>query len=363
MSSEIDRFNYEHPLESIAQEPPSARDGARLLHLLPGDAPPTADRWFRELPGLLREGDLLVLNEARVRPARLVGSRSSGGRVSVLVTEAEGRLATVLLGARGTCLVGEQLQVEGEPWRIVASLGEGRFEVEARGERDIESLMADVGRMPLPPYIRRESQSDPRDGSDRERYQTVFAQAEAATAVAAPTAGLHFTKDMLGALHERGVRTARLRLDVGEGTFRPVRAERLADHEMHVEHFEIPEATVAAFAETRAAGGRVVAVGTTVVRSLESVVTDDGQRLASGPGKTQLFIRPGHFFRSVDVLFTNFHQPRSTLLVLATAFGGYDRVMSAYRHAVDSGYRLFSYGDAMLIEPCVQGQTGRASGS
>ena len=362
MSSEIDQFNYEHPLESIAQEPLTARDGARLLHLLPGDAPSTENRRFTDLPELLREGDLLVLNEARVRPARLSGFRSSGGRVSVLVIEAEGRLATVLLGARGTCLVGEQLQVGGERWDIVASLGEGRFEIEAQGERDIESLMADVGRMPLPPYIRRDPLSDPRDEPDRERYQTVLAQGKAATAVAAPTAGLHFTKAMLATLHERGVRTARLRLDVGEGTFRPVRAEKLADHEMHVEHFEIPESTAEAFAETRAAGGRVVAVGTTVVRSLESVVTEDGQHLAQGPGSTQLFIRPGHCFRSVDVLFTNFHQPRSTLLVLATAFGGYERVMSAYRYAVDSGYRLFSYGDAMLIEPSVQGQTECVSG-
>lgn len=357
MCSEIDQFDYEHPLEAIAQEPPPERDGARLLHLMCDPATPPVDRWVTELPDLLRAGDLLVLNEVSVMPARLVAFRSTGGRVSVLVVEAEGRRATVLLGARGTCLPGEELQVAGETWQIMAALGEGRFEVEARGERDVEQLMADLGRMPLPPYIRREPVSDPRDASDRERYQTVFARGESATAVAAPTAGLHFTPSMLQAMQDRGVRIARLRLDVGEGTFRPVRAERLDDHEMHSECYEVPEATAAAFAETRAAGGRIVAVGTTVVRTLESAVSPDGQRLTPGAGATRLFIRPGHRFRSVDVLFTNFHQPRSTLLVLVTAFGGYEPVMNAYRHAVDTGYRLFSYGDAMLLEPATAGQT------
>jgi S-adenosylmethionine:tRNA ribosyltransferase-isomerase len=356
--SEIDRFAYEHPLDAIAQEPLAVRDGGRLLHVIRHADEPPEDRRTRELPDLLRAGDLLVLNEACVMPARLVGFRSTGGRVSVLVVEARGRQATVLLGARGTCLPGEDLQVAGEPWRIVAALGGGRFEVEARGARVVKDVMAELGRMPLPPYIHREPISDPRDATDRERYQTVFASGTEATAVAAPTAGLHFTPAMLEALEARGVRMARLRLDVGEGTFRPVRAQRLDDHEMHRETYDVPEATAAAFAETRAAGGRVVAVGTTVVRTLESAVSGDGRELDAGPGSTRLFIRPGHVFRSVDVLFTNFHQPRSTLLVLVTAFGGYEPVMRAYRHAVEAGYRLFSYGDAMLLEPRAPGQTG-----
>ncbi len=318
------------------------------------DTPPT-DRSVTDLPGLLRSGDLLVLNEARVMPARLTARRSTGGRVSVLVIEAEGARATVLLGARGTLAEGEELDVAGEPWRVARALGGGRFVVEARGGRDVEAVVFGSGRMPLPPYIRRDAEADPRDAADRERYQTVFARGDRATAVAAPTAGLHFTDALLEEVAARGVRVERLRLDVGEGTFRPVRAARLDDHEMHVERFEVPDATAAAFAETRAAGGRVVAVGTTVVRTLESAVSDDGRSLRAGPGETRLFIREGHAFRAVDALVTNFHQPKSTLLVLVAAFAGHETVFAAYRHAVDAGYRLFSYGDAMFLEAADEG--------
>ncbi len=350
MTSEIDRYDYEHPLASIAQEPPEARDGGRLLHVVRHDGGPPVDRLALDLPQLLKPGDLLVLNEVRVMPARLVAYRSTGGRVSVLVLEAEGARATVLLGARGRCLPGEILDVGGFRWRIVESQGGGHFVVESVGGEEVLSLVGEQGRMPLPPYIRREPERDARDAADRERYQTVFARGERATAVAAPTAGLHFTPELLAAVEQRGVRRATIRLDVGEGTFRPVRAERLDDHEMHVETYHVPEQTARAWRETREAGGRVVAVGTTVVRTLESAVSSDGLSLSPGPGSTQLFLREGHRFQAVDALLTNFHQPRSTLLVLVSAFGGHGPVMRAYQHAVAAGYRLFSYGDAMFLD-------------
>jgi S-adenosylmethionine:tRNA ribosyltransferase-isomerase len=313
-----------------------------------------------DLPSLLRPGDLLVLNETWVAPARLVARRASGGRVSVLVLAARARGATVLLGARGTPLPGERLDVAGDTWRIERALGAGRFEIAVESGRDPARLLADVGRMPLPPYITRDPEQDGRDALDRERYQTVYARSETDVApddapgawhaaVAAPTAGLHLTPALLAAAQARGARVGRLRLDVGEGTFRPLRGGTLDEHVMHTERYVVPEALARAYAETRAAGGRVVAVGTTAVRALESAVAADGATLAAGAAATGLFIRPGHRFLGVDALLTNFHQPRSTLLVLVSAFAGRDAVSAAYRHAIGSGYRLFSYGDAMFI--------------
>jgi S-adenosylmethionine:tRNA ribosyltransferase-isomerase len=270
----------------------------------------------------------------------------------VLVLAARPRAATVLLGARGTPLPGERLDVAGDTWRIERALGDGRFEIAVEAGRDPVRLMADEGRMPLPPYIARDPEHDARDALDRERYQTVYAQpAEPVrdAAVAAPTAGLHLTAATMAAIGARGASVGRLRLDVGEGTFRPLRGETLDEHVMHVERYVVPETLGRAYAATRAAGGRVVAVGTTVVRALESAVLDDGAALRPGHGETALFIRPGHRFAAVDALLTNFHQPRSTLLVLVSAFAGRDAIRAAYRHAVASGYRLFSYGDAMFI--------------
>jgi S-adenosylmethionine:tRNA ribosyltransferase-isomerase len=252
-------------------------------------------------------------------------------------------------------LEGERLEVAGDSWRVERALGEGRFEIAVEQGRELGALLADVGRMPLPPYIERGEAQDERDALDRERYQTVYARpasagAGGAQAVAAPTAGLHFSPELLDAVAARGVTLGRLSLAVGEGTFRPLRGERLDEHVMHAERFEIPAALAAQFAATRARGGRVVAVGTTVVRALESAVAPDGRTLRAGAAETALFIRPGHSFDAVDALLTNFHQPRSTLLVLVSAFAGLQRMRAAYRHALAGGYRLFSYGDAMLIE-------------
>jgi S-adenosylmethionine:tRNA ribosyltransferase-isomerase len=352
-------YDYEVPAGAVAQVPATRRDEARLLRVPrhaveSGHAGPG---WLREatvadLPGLLRPGDLLVLNEARVRPARLLARRTSGGRVSVLVLDVApgGRAGSVLLGARGTPQPGEALAVAGDTWRIARALGEGRFEVVVESGRDLPTLLADAGRMPLPPYIERGEEQDPRDALDRERYQTVYASGGAATAAAAPTAGLHLTPELLAALAARGVEVARLSLAVGEGTFRPLRGESLDEHVMHAEHYEVTDQVAARFAATRAEGRRVVAVGTTVVRALESAVAPDGRSLRAGPGETGLFIRPGHAFRAVDALLTNFHQPRSSLLVLVAAFAGLGTVRAAYAEAIAQGFRLFSYGDAMLAE-------------
>jgi len=351
VTDEIAHFDYEHPPEAVAQEPPGRRDGARLLHVTRHSDLGPVDRTVLDLPQLIRPGDLLVLNDTQVMPARLSGSRDTGGRVSILVLQTTGREAHVLLGTRGTCLVGEQIEVAGDLWRITQVLGQGRHVIEAVGERTPAQLLADRGRMPLPPYIERDARQDERDAMDRKRYQTVFADGgQPGRAVAAPTAGLHFTPELLAEVEARGARVGRVRLDVGEGTFRPVRSRRLDDHEMHTESYAVSGEFAAAFAETRASGGRVVAVGTTVVRTLESIVDEAGLRLEAGAGETRLFIRPGYRFRAVDALLTNFHQPRSTLLVLVSAFAGHDTVLGAYRHAVERGYRLFSYGDAMFLE-------------
>lgn len=362
MSDRCDDYDYAVPGQAIAQVPAARRDGARLL-LVSRRGPELRDAAIADLPARLRPGDLLVLNDARVLPARLLARRASGGRVSVLVLEvgAGGEPARVLLGARGTVLPDERLEVAGDTWRVLRSLGEGRFEIAVERGRALPALLADVGRMPLPPYIERGEAEDARDALDRERYQTVYARDDArdeaqgevrggARAVAAPTAGLHFTPELLAAVQARGVQVGRLSLAVGEGTFRPLRGATLDEHVMHRERFEIPAALATQFAATRAAGGRVVAVGTTVVRALESAVADDGASLATGAAETSLFIRPGHRFGAIDALLTNFHQPRSTLLVLVSAFAGFERRRAAYEHALSAGYRLFSYGDAMLIE-------------
>lgn len=353
VSDRSDDYDFEHPPEAVAQVPRAQRGDARLLSVRRfgterGDGAVESEALVRDLPRWLHPGDLLVINDVAVMAARLTAWRSTGGRVSVLVLAAEGQTATVLLGTRGTLLPDELLDLGGDRWRLTASLGDGRYEIRVQSGRPVPVLMAEAGRMPLPPYIGRDPLQDPRDDLDRERYRTTFACGEGA-AVAAPTAGLHLTPELLQRCEAAGVRVARLRLDVGEGTFRPLRAERLDDHVMHRECYLIPEATAAAFAQTRAAGGRVLAVGTTCVRALESAVSGDGQRLAAGPAETSLFIRPGHGFRAVDALLTNFHQPRSTLLVLVSAFAGLDTIRQSYAQALARGFALFSYGDAMLL--------------
>jgi len=338
-------FDYALPEELIAQAPAEPRDASRLLHLPPGGPP--AHRRFADLPGLLRRGDLLVFNDTRVIPARLVGVKEgTGGRVEMLLVDpidgdlprrwrAMGQASKpIRAGARLTFgdLAATVERVEGEGFYVLLLDREGA---------ELEAALARAGRMPLPPYIRREPTA-----ADAERYQTVFARRPGSAA--APTAGLHFTPGVLAALAARGVERAALTLHVGPGTFLPIRGDSVEGHHMHEERYEVPEATAAAFAACRARGGRVVAVGTTALRTLESA--HRGGVLVPGRGRTSLFVRPGHTFHAVEALVTNFHLPRSTLLMLVCALGGTPRVLSAYQEAVSRRYRFFSYGDAMLLE-------------
>ncbi len=341
-------FYYHLPPEAVAQEPAEPRDASRLL-VLRRDRPGLEDRVFRDLPGLLAPGDLLVVNDTRVLPWKLVGRRATGGRVECLILGLRGREGEGFFRPAGKLRSGERLEMEGGALAVFMDrpLGEGRwtFRLEAPGGEGVENVLDRVGRPPLPPYIKRDDQ-DPRLARDRERYQTIFARRPGA--VAAPTASLHFTPRVLRALEERGVETTRVTLHVGPGTFQPVTAERLEDHEMHAEAFFLPGEAARAVAATRERGGRVVAAGTTVVRVLETRALPGG-RVEEGSGWTDLFIYPGYRFKAVDALVTNFHLPGSTLLMLVSAFAGRERILAAYRHALEKGYRFYSYGDAMLI--------------
>jgi S-adenosylmethionine:tRNA ribosyltransferase-isomerase len=345
-----DDFDYELPTELIAQTPPERREDARLL-VLDRATGAVAHRGIVDLPDLLRPGDLLVVNDTRVIPARLLARRSTGGQVEVFLlgpsAEAPGSW-TALVRAGGSIQAGEELAIDGADAgvRLLRRVAAGTWLVEAT-DGDLSALMERAGRMPLPPYVRRE-RDDPRAALDRERYQTVFARAPGA--VAAPTAGLHLTDALFARLAARGVGVARVTLHVGLGTFKPIDAENVEDHVMHEERYEVPKETADAVRRMRAAGGRVVAVGTTSVRTLEAAAAASADGLpAAGPGATSLFISPGRQFRVVDALLTNFHLPRSTLIVLVSAFAGRERVLAAYREAVAKRYRFFSYGDAMLV--------------
>lgn len=332
-------FHYDLPRELIAQEPLSRRSDSRLLHLaLSGGG--YHDRRFRDLPGLLRPGDLLVFNDTRVIPARLFGRKETGGRVEVMLerllsdSECLAQLrVSKPLRAGGVILLddGSRIEVagrEGAFFRLVLTGG------------GLSEKLQSLGHVPLPPYIDRDDTPE-----DAERYQTVYARRPGA--VAAPTAGLHFDRDLLAELDERGIQRTTVTLHVGAGTFQPVRAEDIEDHEMHAEYLEVPAAACEAVAETRRRGGRVVAVGTTAVRALESAAA--GGELQPFAGDSRIFIYPGFRFQVIDGLLTNFHLPESTLLMLVSALAGRERILSAYRHAVRARYRFFSYGDAMLI--------------
>ncbi len=334
-------FHYELPPELIAQLPAAERSASRLLHVGAG----LRDLRMTQLPDLLRAGDLLVFNDTRVLKARLQGRKATGGRVEILVERVLGeREMQAQLGVSKTPKAGALLELDGQTQQLeVLGRDESFFHLKMHGDGTLHELLERAGSLPLPPYI----QHAP-DAGDAERYQTVFAREPGA--VAAPTAGLHFDAPLLAALRDRGVQTATLTLHVGAGTFQPVRVDDLAEHRMHAERYRIGEELAVRIADTRAAGGRVVAVGTTSVRALESAAEEDG-RLRTGEGETRIFITPGYRFRVVDALVTNFHLPESTLLMLVSAFGGIERLRAAYRHAVAERYRFFSYGDAMLIEP------------
>ena len=387
----VSDFQYDLPPDRIAQEPLADRAGSRLLHLnrLNIDRPGSdrlgswQDRSFREFPDLLRSDDLLVLNNTRVFPARLYGHRSGQrarplsphnpaardflrGRIEVLLTRQvmDNPNEWECLVRPGRKIdVGEKLYFDGPPGSAPDAPPELEAEVEAEviaeviergsfGERRIRFAPVDdffarverIGHVPLPPYIHREDDR----AADRDRYQTVYARARGS--VAAPTAGLHFTPGILQQIRARGIEIAEITLHVGLGTFQPIRVEKVEDHKLHREWYEIPVEAARAISLAKAEGRRVVAVGTTTVRTLEYAAKTGGNRIESGRGEADAFIYPGYRFRIVDALLTNFHLPQSTLLMLVCALGGKDFVMDAYRHAVDAGYRFYSYGDCMFIE-------------
>lgn len=334
-----DDFDFELPEHLIAQHPPVQRGASRLLRV--GEAG-VVDGLFLELPQLLRENDVLVLNDTRVLKARLFGQKATGGQIEVMVERILGTHEVLAkVRASKSPKVGSQFEIDGGI--SVEMLGrEGEFfHLRFLCAAPVQAVLEQFGKLPLPPYITHAAEAE-----DDERYQTVFAREQGA--VAAPTAGLHFDQAMLDTLQTKGVNIAYVTLHVGAGTFQPVRAENVADHIMHSERYSVPQATVDAIAQAKAKGGRVISVGTTSLRALESAAFDG--KLKAGSSETKIFITPGYHFNVVDVLLTNFHLPRSTLLMLVCAFGGMERLIAAYGHAVEQEYRFFSYGDAMLIE-------------
>ena len=343
MSLTVDDFDFALPPELIAQHPARERSGSRLLHVC---GQQNFDRKFIDLPGLLKAGDLLVFNDTRVINARFFGQKETGGQVEIMlerIVDATHAICQIRASKapKAGCLLrladAFSVRMTGR-----AGIDGDFFALELVDRDDFWAVAEQYGKLPLPPYI-----EHPAEGADQNRYQTVYARAPGA--VAAPTAGLHFDEAMLATLKEQGINTAFLTLHVGAGTYRPMRVEKIADHRMHSECFEIPAATAEAIAATRASGGRVIAVGTTSLRALESAGNDDGS-VHIGAAETDIFITPGYRFKVVDRLITNFHLPKSTLLMLVSAFAGYDAIRAAYAHAVTERYRFFSYGDAMLLE-------------
>ncbi|HEX5355919.1 MAG TPA: tRNA preQ1(34) S-adenosylmethionine ribosyltransferase-isomerase QueA [Aquabacterium sp.] len=343
-SYSLSDFDFELPPELIAQHPAAERSASRLLD---GRGPTPVDRVFRDLPDLLQPGDLLVFNNTRVIKARLYGHKATGGAVEALVERVlPGHEVWAHLRASKSPKPGSKLRfAEAFNAEVLGRCGpdDGMFHL--RFEDDPLVLLEQHGHVPLPPYI---THAD--DADDVRRYQTVFASQPGA--VAAPTAALHFDEGVLSKLEARGIRTAEVTLHVGAGTFQPVRTDNLAEHKMHSEWFNVPESTVAAIEATKAAGGRVVSVGTTTLRALESAALDApaGHILQAGSRDTTIFITPGFQFKVVDVLVTNFHLPKSTLMMLVSALAGYEHVRQLYQHAIAQRYRFFSYGDAMLIQ-------------
>jgi len=348
---EIEDYSYELPEGSIAQVPASKRDTSRLL-VVDRLKRSFSDSTFRDLPHLLRQGDLLVVNDTRVVPARLLGRKESGGKAEILVLEHQGstgdkpesrwcllrsskrsKEGTILLF--GACLTGQVREVGDN----------GRVRIEFKGNLSIDSLIQEEGRMPLPPYIKRDKNS-PFSRLDKERYQTIFSRKQGA--VAAPTAGLHFTEALVERLEATGIPLVTLTLHVGYGTFQPVRTRDIRKHRLGKEPYSIDQRTAEAIKGTKEKGGRVVAVGTTVVRALETAAAPNGH-MRPGEGETDLLITPGFSFKVVDALITNFHLPKSSLLFLVSAFAGLDLMNRAYGAAIEKGYRFYSYGDAMLI--------------
>ena len=334
-------FDYALPPELIAQYPLAERSASRLLD---GRSAVAQDRKFSELPALLQPGDLLIFNNTKVLNARLRAVKATGGVVEVLVERLlSPTLALTQLRASHAPKPGTRIVIAGKYDAEIVGRGERFFQVQLLDSAsvDFETLMRESGELPLPPYMQRAA-----GAVDTERYQTVYAEHEGA--VAAPTAGLHFDEATLAACRERGIAMAHVTLHVGAGTFLPVKTETLAEHTMHRERYVLPQATVDAINACKASGGRVVAVGTTSVRTLEGCVRECGE-LRAHQSETDIFITPGYEFKVVDVMLTNFHLPKSTLLMLVSAFSGFDHIRALYAHAIAQRYRFFSYGDAMLL--------------
>lgn len=344
---QVSDFHFDLPDELIARYPQPERTGSRLLQLT-GDTGVVQHKGFKDILDLVEPGDLFVFNNTRVIPARMFGQKASGGKLEVLVErmlDDKSILAHVRASKApkpGTTLI---LGENGDYEATMVARHDALFEIRFNSDQTVLDILEDVGHMPLPPYIDR-----PDEDADKERYQTVYNARPGA--VAAPTAGLHFDNALMDALRAKGVNFAFVTLHVGAGTFQPVRVDHINDHHMHAEYVEVPQEVVDAINTTKANGGRVVAVGTTSVRSLESAAQDalkKGTEFAPFFGDTEIFIYPGYEFRLVDALVTNFHLPESTLIMLVSAFAGYDHTMNAYQQAVDNTYRFFSYGDSMFI--------------
>jgi len=344
---QVSDFNFELPDELIARYPKAERSASRLLQLN-GNSGEVADGTFKDVLNLVNEGDLLVFNNTRVIPARMFGRKATGGKIEVLVERMLDE-HSVLAHVRSSkapkpgaeLLLGEQDQYQAE----MVARHDALFEIRFKSDKVVLDILNDIGHMPLPPYIDR-----PDEDADKERYQTVYN--EKPGAVAAPTAGLHFDDELMAAIKEKGAEFAYVTLHVGAGTFQPVRVDNIHDHHMHAEYVEVTQDVIDAIHKTKARGGRVIAVGTTSVRSLESAAQSalkNGTELVPFFDDTEIFIYPGYEYQLIDCLITNFHLPESTLIMLVSAFAGYDNVMKAYQHAVQEKYRFFSYGDAMFI--------------
>ena len=334
-------FDFYLPPHLIAQHPAQERTGSRML-CLDGNTGNLADKMFLDLPDQCHENDLLIFNDTRVIKARLFGQKDTGGNVEVLIERViDPQIAYAHVRASRSPKIGSRLRLSDAFDVEVTARHDDLFELHFQSDISVFDLLEEHGALPLPPYITHAATDE-----DEERYQTVFAKNLGA--VAAPTAGLHFTEGILEQLKQKGVNIAYVTLHVGAGTFQPVRVDNIAEHKMHSELFSIPQSTVDMIQQTRKLGGRVTAIGTTAMRALESAAQHG--EIKAGDGDTDIFITPGYTFKVVDRLFTNFHLPKSTLLMLVSAFAGIDNIKKAYTHAVTKEYRFFSYGDAMLIE-------------
>ncbi len=339
----IQDFDFFLPAELIAQFPSERRTDSRLL-CLDGPSGQYRDALFTDLPNFLRPGDIVVLNNTQVIKARLFGTKETGGSIEVLVERIlDEQHALVMIRASHAPKIGSKLILADQVSAIVNDRQQGFYLLQFEHALSVLQLLAQYGQLPLPPYIERDATL-----ADEDRYQTVFASE--AGAIAAPTAGLHFDENLLRQLRELGVNIAYITLHVGSGTFQPVRTENVLEHTMHTELYHIPEATIEAIQQAKRKGGRVLAIGSTTLRTLESCAQKYNGKIVPGHGSTQLFITPGFKFQIVDRLLTNFHLPRSTLIMMISAFAGLENIRRAYRHAITQRYRFFSYGDAMLIE-------------